>query len=279
MIWNSIVRTPDFKKYFTKRIFRIYPELWICVVVELLSIFLTYDKEVGVETYFLFGITQSTIFQFWTPEVLREWGVGVPNGSLWTITVIVQFYILIWCGREFIRKVSVKGLICTLIVLVMVGFISNTYTEGNEALSAKLLNNTCIPYLWIFFLGVLISKYFQKLYVQVTRLVWYLLAIAVIVRYIGADIDCSYPLMKSITAFLLMIGFAYKFPELAIRKDISYGIYIYHMIFVNIAVTYGFTGTWQALISVIILTFLTAWVSYELIVKSTKKKLQIIQSI
>lgn len=77
-----------------------------------------------------------------------------------------------------------------------------------------------------------------------------------------------------------MIGFAFKYLQLAMKKDISYGIYIYHMIFVNIAVQYGFVSSWKSLISVLAVTLLFAWLYYELIVKSTKrKKAEIIQSI
>lgn len=129
-------------------------------------------------------------------------------------------------------------------------------------------------------MGVLICQYFDKLLSHVVRNVWWIFFAAVFVRILNVDVDCSYPLLKSMTAFLFMIGFAFKYPQLAIKKDISYGIYIYHMIFVNIAVQYGFVSSWESFISVIAMTLWFAWLSYEFIVKSTnKKKVDIIQSI
>ena len=40
-------------------------------------------------------IGQLTLFQFFTPDALRDFGYGCPNGSLWTIPVEIEFYILI----------------------------------------------------------------------------------------------------------------------------------------------------------------------------------------
>lgn len=130
LIWNSIYRTPDFKKYLTKRIFRIYPELWICVIIEMLAIFFTYDRHIPWTTYLTFGITQGTLFQFWTPEVLRGWGVGVPNGSLWTITVIVQFYVLVWLVRRFFYRLSLLNSSLMFVLLCIVGCLSVYYIGG-----------------------------------------------------------------------------------------------------------------------------------------------------
>ena len=45
---------------------------------------------------------QITIFQYYTPNLLRNFGVGTPNGSLWTIPVELEFYILLhYCPKKF----------------------------------------------------------------------------------------------------------------------------------------------------------------------------------
>ena len=43
LIWNSLENTLDFKQFFSKRILRLYPELWVCLIVEILSIVLFYE--------------------------------------------------------------------------------------------------------------------------------------------------------------------------------------------------------------------------------------------
>lgn len=89
-----------------------YPELWCGVAVSLITIFVLYDgvvlRDVG-----LLAITESIFMQFWTPDSLCGFGVGTPNGSLWTICVIVQFYIVAW----FIKKVVAKHNMIVLCVL------------------------------------------------------------------------------------------------------------------------------------------------------------------
>ena len=69
LIWNSLENTLDFKQFFSKRILRLYPELWVCLIVEILSIVLFYEKPVPVSDYVLFTFTQGTVLQFWTPLV------------------------------------------------------------------------------------------------------------------------------------------------------------------------------------------------------------------
>ena len=64
------------------------------------------------------------LFQFWTPEALRGFGCGTPNGSLWTISVIVQFYIVAWFLKKLTRKKSGLALwIGMLICSLAIGFV------------------------------------------------------------------------------------------------------------------------------------------------------------
>jgi peptidoglycan/LPS O-acetylase OafA/YrhL len=69
-----------------------------------------------------------------------------------------------------------------------------------------------------------------------------------------------------------VIGFSYAFPSLNIKKDLSYGIYIYHMTVVNALIALGFTQTIGALITVIVLTFVVAYISTITIGNIVRKK-------
>ena len=75
-----------------KRFWRIYPELWVAVAVEIIVLLLLYRQPINWPQMGLFTFGQATIFQFWTPDFLRGYGCGTPNGALWTITVLIQFY-------------------------------------------------------------------------------------------------------------------------------------------------------------------------------------------
>jgi hypothetical protein len=61
-----------------------------------------------------------------------------------------------------------------------------------------------------------------------------------------------------------VIGFSYEYPKLNIKKDISYGIYLYHMTVVNVMITYGIIGKVADIGIVIAISCVLAWLSVEI---------------
>lgn len=92
LIWHSIGRSKTFMDYAKKRFWRIYPELWVAVAIEIIVLLLLYHQPIDWLQLSAFTVGQATFFQFWTPEFLRGYGCGSPNGALWTIAVLIQFY-------------------------------------------------------------------------------------------------------------------------------------------------------------------------------------------
>lgn len=95
LIWLSVGRSKSYRQFLTKRFLRIFPELWVSVLVDILVIMALY-RGWTAKSLILFGIGQGTVLQFWTPSALHGYGVGTPNGALWTMGVIIQFYIVVW---------------------------------------------------------------------------------------------------------------------------------------------------------------------------------------
>jgi len=104
LIWQSIGRSHTFSDYAKKRFWRIYPELWLAVVVELVVLLLLYHQPIDWAQFGLFAIGQATFFQFWTLDCLRGYGCGCPNGALWTISVLIQFYFLAFFIYKWLKK-------------------------------------------------------------------------------------------------------------------------------------------------------------------------------
>lgn len=102
--WHSIGNSRTYKDYLKKRFWRIYPELWMAVAVEIIIIIVLYDHTIEWRQLLLFTLGQSTFFQFWTPDFLRGYGCGTPNGALWTITVLIQFYIIAYLLYKMLHK-------------------------------------------------------------------------------------------------------------------------------------------------------------------------------
>lgn len=73
LIWLSIGRSVSYGYYIRKRFWRIYPELWCAVVIEIISIIIFY-RGWNPKDLLAFTFTQGTILQFWTPDSLRGYG-------------------------------------------------------------------------------------------------------------------------------------------------------------------------------------------------------------
>lgn len=98
LISKSYERSPNLVDYVPNRILRIYPGLFVCFWVSLGSVFLAgyfESVEVSALDFLRWIAAQLTIGQFFNPEFMRLYGAGVLNGSLWTIPVELQFYIVV----------------------------------------------------------------------------------------------------------------------------------------------------------------------------------------
>ncbi len=272
LMWKSVDRSPNIKQYFTKRVLRLYPELWCGVAVSLISIIILYDNIVPRDIC-MFAITQSTIVQFWTPESLRGFGVGTPNGSLWTICVLVQFYVLTWFIKRFMNKHNtiVWWLSILTVLTVVNAFSPKIDSIFPEALS-KLYGQTFVPYLWLFMLGAFVSEYFERIVPLLRKFWWTFLLAFCAVKFLSIEIQGTYPIFASVFSCAFCLGLAYAFPNIKIKHDLSYGIYIYHMIVLNIALELGFKGSWYVFAVVLVLTVFLSAVSYFTVGALSKKK-------
>jgi peptidoglycan/LPS O-acetylase OafA/YrhL len=95
LISRSWERSDSARDFFRNRALRLFPALWVCIAVSITAIFLTgYLATVvwGWGQGLVWIVGQGTVFQFWNPDFLRNFGVGVVNGSLWSVSVETQFY-------------------------------------------------------------------------------------------------------------------------------------------------------------------------------------------
>lgn len=253
-----------FGKYLKKRFWRIYPELWLGVTIEIIAIVIFYVDKIDWMKLIIFIFTQGTILQFWTPEFLRGYGCGTPNGSLWTMCILIQFYIIIWFIYKLLHKRKIWIWLISLGILVTISaFFNIFFKELLPEIIYKLYKQTVIPYLWLFIMGAFIAENKEKI-LPILKKYWYVfLGIALVVQIIQIDILASYGVIRSFSLFFGLLGVAYKFPKFNISKDISYGIYIYHMTIVNILISIGFMENLGALLLTIIFSCILAWISHK----------------
>lgn len=279
LMWFSIGKAKSYKQYLRKRFWRIYPELWMAIFIELIVLIVLYHGW-DLKSMMLFILGQGTIFQFWTPDSLRMYGVGTPNGTLWTMSVMIQFYIIVW----FFYKIMVSRKLMTWVIGFAISFIISlgincvTHEVIGKELIVKLYDQTFIKYFWLFYIGMFIAE-FRKQLLPILQKFWYLcLIIAIIFFWIKFDLFSGYYLGWSVFLVAGLIGFAYQFPKLDISPDISYGVFLYHMTIVNIFVNFGWIGNWFYTIPIIIVTVILAYTSTITIGKislSKKRKIEV----
>lgn len=261
LIWSSIGRSNSFGEYLQKRFWRIFPELWVAVAVELAVLLLFYREPVSWPQFGAFAFTQSTIFQFWTPDCLRGYGCGCPNGSLWTICVLIQFYFFAFYlfkflhGKKFIRWAA------TFIVSLGISLLIPYVREMVPEIVGKLLSQTLLPYLWMFILPAYVAEKKEVLLPVLIKYWWIFLVTTLMISYSGFDITAAYAVLHTISLFACLTGASYVFSNLNVKTDISYGIYIYHMTVVNALLELGFMHDTWLLALVVLITCLLSWIS------------------
>jgi len=277
--------------YAWRRCLRIFPALWICLIVTLTVLagfgFLT-GAFIASGTFWGWLAGQATFTQFFNPEQFRDFGIGVTNGALWTITVELQFYVFVpLLYATLLGKWRGTAANLLLGVLFAVSFL--TYCRMDVAMNGpggyagtpmlwKLVFVTLAPHLWMFLLGIAIHRHFESLTKWLEgKFLIYLVIYAVLLvisemwlpdRSIGFY---ALHLPTRIVLALATISAAYSACGLAGRllggTDISYGVYIYHSIVINVLVELGQMRSLLSMVWVILITGLLAWLSWTFVEK------------
>lgn len=293
LISASLDRNPNLKNYALNRCLRIYPALWTSTLVTLVLL-LIFGHRIweairanGTNSFVVVGewlLAQFSIAQFYNPAVFKaNFGIGQLNGSLWTIPVELQFYLvlpilapLLWRGLSPMKQ-NIR-LLGTTLLLFACSWAFIHYHEAINAVSVRLgvlIRLSLLPYLFIFMLGIIIQR-------NQTSLSWLLngkglywlsayLCVAFIVSHYGQKPQNIYTsnllLMALLAMTVVSIAFtARRLSETLLRgKDISYGSYIYHGIVLNIAFELGYTRTLTAFVTVLLISYSLAVVSWLLI--------------
>lgn len=264
----------SFKDYGVKRFLRLYPELWLAIILETIILALQFPNLLTNINFYLWIFAQITLFQFWTPDCLRFYGNGTPNGSLWTNIVFIQFYIIIYYLFKRIKKLDFKKDV--LILLIFIGINSLlSLLEGNiNDILFKLILETILPYLYMFYFGIIFYKYSDLLIPFVKKYFWLIVVMFVLAsefNYITNFIphtSNTATVIHVLMCCLFFFAIAYKFPRIRLKNDYSYGIYIYHMIVLNFFLqNKPIKNDYITLFVVYIITFVLAIISNRIVKK------------
>lgn len=234
---QSVRKEVRILEYFKKKINRIYPELWMSVILGTIFILFSYTYSKKIIDWFIYFITQGSFFQFYTGDWLRDYGCGSPNGSLWTITVIIQFYFLIYFLNRMIKKDEMWILLYVISSFLSFTVSNVSYFQNNESLIIKIFAVSIIPYLHIFLLGV-VAWSFKDYIIPLCRkylllfIVLYVLEQYIVSKY-KIHLGFQYDVVSTLFHTMAILGIGFIGTK-RFKVEFSYSVYLYHMLFINL---------------------------------------------
>ena len=267
LISMSWERNATLQIYASNRFLRLFPALWACliltIVVMLASGYLT-SVPFSTQPFLRWIFWQATIFQTYSIPLFQGFGVGVPNGSLWSIPVEMQFYVILPLAYWVLPR-DRKGFLIGLIFVTVVLTILSEWLVATQTVSTRtgfiLLVVSCLPYVYMFFIGVMIQRLLPVIMPMLRGMFFpwlalYLLVVLGLDYYVegwqtGIRLGTNNPpAFISLLLAMVTISAAFTLPTLSGRllrgQDISYGTYIYHMVFINLVLYLGIASTlWQ----------------------------------
>ena len=274
LIVRSYQRTDSLTLFYHNRLLRIYPGLWGCFLVSCAVVLIFYRFDCSIFDFSKWAICQITVLQFFNPDFLREFGVGVLNGSLWTIPIELQFYLL----TPFIAKKNNIKILLLLILFITVHFVFQILKT--DSIMWKLVTVSFIPWFCYFLLGAWVYFHFDKLISWFRGKFFIWLAIYIVAVFfaklagmttVGNNINFT----LSLFLIAMIMSFAFSFDGISFkllkRNDISYGVYIYHMLIINIFIQNDFMQNYWGMCLVIAITSFISFISWRFVEKRCLK--------
>lgn len=258
LITASIFKNPNISFYFRNRYLRIYPALYLCFILTFIILHLTgvlsspsvHNKDILLWSF----LSIFTIYPNITPPSIKNLLItNDPNGSLWTIPIEIQFYLLIPILYLLFKKNSSKVNNYVLLVLIIVSLLLNFFRKSWENVFDypvfwRFFACSIFPYFWNFGFGMILYLNWEKIrdFFKDKFIIWGIVYLAsyLVFKYLATNNMVIDYILANITKFVLscmVISLAYSHTYLSKilkRNDISYGVYIYHMPVANFFILY-----------------------------------------
>lgn len=285
LITASFLRSNSLKSYFIKRYLRIYPAIYALIILTTVSclVFGCFGcSEMLTKQYLKWVVKWCSYDQNCSPPLMSSFGIGTPNGSLWTIPVELSFYILLplfFCCKRRLWLNVIAVTLCIVSLLTNYLFFSWDWFFQNGW--QHTFSMSLIPHLFWFLFGALmyinwdVVKSFveNKFFVYFSFLVCFTLLDAVI-PVIGTSVQMQVKtgigLMMNILLSLTTISAAFSFTRAARMLkgyDISYGVYLYHGLLINVWIEMSDIRSYWVYSLIYVLTIVAGLISWIIVEK------------
>lgn len=269
LVTDSGLRSRGVFSFFWKRALRIYPALILNLIV-LDLVMLAYGQLVAINYPVLYALSfplcivtasfalsgyLTGIPAFYTQGFLPDY----PSGVLWTLTVELSFYLIVPVVAALFR---LSRAVTAFLVAAGMGasvYYASYFTPHYGA-EHPFLDCSFLPYFWIFGMGMMLRLFWDKVsFLFENRAMFWLPAYIIFSQhgfthgYFLEGLDFHNAVNPTTVTRMTLLGLttiscalSFKGTSNAVLRgvDLSYGIYLWHMLFVTLFIAYGVTGYW-----------------------------------
>lgn len=271
----SMERSKGVWDFLKKRVLRIIPSLWVCIIVGIIVAALftgfvldkTFVKWFIGQLFFIRDLPQ--------PDFISNFGIGNFQANLWTMIFTVQFYIITAIIYPLMKNRRLWIWILVLAVSMTLNIVTPYLQEILPETARIIVSHSCLPYFYIYFAGWFMYRYREKIVPVLSRTkilcVLLFIARAMYCQHFGKQLGEYQDMIMVLLLCALTVGVGYSFGKIRFKFDLSYGLYLYHMIVVDIFVQTGHVGSWGYVIAVYAVSLLVAIVSHYLVDDTVSK--------
>ena len=276
LIFQSLERSKTLASYLWKRVLRLYPALFVLLVITLCIIPIVYQgnnifQESSYWTYLPNGISLYRIQYEITGVFETNPYKKAINGSLWSLSYEFTLYILLMFLFPFRTNKKCTRILLTIAFIIAFFLLQFRPFFLNRFFGYIMLSSTLMYKLSVFFFaGSILSLFDLKKYnTLVTRVI---IAFSLVLSVIFSCYNIVSPILLPL--LVLMLAKIHTAPLHIIEKkfgDISYGVYIYGFFVQQILMNYFNLSPLILMIISLIITYILAYNSWHLIEKRSLK--------
>lgn len=236
LVTASYEKSKTIGEYFKKRFFRIFPPLWVSVWVGFVILWVFMGSAFPIGKAAVWTFLQGFALQY-TPKFAENFGSGSFNGVLWSLFTEIQFYLLVPILYRAMKKKSMKSWLMVGIALLLVQVLGTELVKAFHHRALSLIWKRCIlaqsNYFYIgSFLYVFRNSLLKKI-IKYTPL-FFLAYVALYVTGQFVNLGVPGDIVVNCLLPVLIITLGYYLKQHRLKYDISYGIYLYHVMILNI---------------------------------------------
>ena len=203
------------------------------------------------------------------PDFINNFGIGNFQANLWTMIFTVQFYIITAIIYRFLKNRKLWVWIFVMILSMALNLVVPHLQEIVPETGRLIISHSCMPYFYMYFAGWFMYRYREKIVPILSKT-----KILCVILFIARAIYCDrfgvrtgeyMDMIQVLLLCLMTVGFGYSFGKIRFKFDLSYGLYLYHMVVVDIFVQIGLVGNMGYVAAVYVIAVLCALISHYLV--------------